>query len=235
MKATPLRRFGYWLFDKIFRLTLKLDVQGQEHIPSSGPLIAACNHANFLDPFMVDQYMGRPMYFFAKEEIKSMPLFGFLARYYMVIFVARGEADMNALKSALRVLREGYAIYVAPEGTRSKTGELQEGKIGAVIMATRTGANVVPCAIWGQKPFLSNLKRLKRTAVHIRFGPAFRFVGSVKPGKVEVQAMTDEMMYRIAELMPPQWRGAYAGTPSPYRYTVALDSAEALTATAPSV
>ncbi len=226
MKATPLRHFGYWLFGVIFKLVLKLEVVGREHIPPSGPLIAACNHATFLDPFMVDGAMGRPMVFFAKQEVMDLPLFGFLARYYMVIPVARGEADMHALKNALRVLREGYALYVAPEGTRGKTGALQQGKVGALVMAQRTGAAVVPCGIWGQKALVPNLKRLRRTPVRIEFGPAFRFVGPAKPSKDEQQAMTDEMMYRVAALLPPPQRGVYAGPPPAFRYTVNLGEAQ---------
>ena len=229
MKATPLRRFGYWLFGVLFRLVLKLEVVGREYIPPTGPLIAACNHATFLDPFMIDGQMGRPMVFFAKQEVMAMPLFGFLARYYMVIPVARGEADMNALKAALRVLREGYALYVAPEGTRSKSGALQQGKLGAVVMAQRTHAAVVPCGIWGQKALIPNLKRLRRTPVRVQFGPAFRFVDPTKPSKEEHQAMTDEMMYRIAALLPAEQRGVYAGPPPAFQYTVNLDAVQPAT------
>ena len=232
MKATPLRRFGYWLYAVVFRLILKLEVVGREHIPATGPLIAACNHATFLDPFMIDAGVGRPMVFFAKEEVMSIPVFGFLARYYMVIPVARGEADTHALKAALRTLRDGYALYVAPEGTRSKTGALQSGKVGAVVMAERTQAAVVPCGVWGQKALVPNLKRLRRTPVRVQFGPAFRFVGPRKPSKEEQQAMADEMMYRIAALLPAEQRGVYAGPPPAFRYTVNVDTAHPAPVTA---
>jgi 1-acyl-sn-glycerol-3-phosphate acyltransferase len=227
MTPTWLRRFGYGVFRLVFGLTLKLQASGQANVPPTGPLIAACNHANFLDPFMVDQNMGRVMIFFAKVEVYETPILGWLARRYMVIPVNRGEADATALKLALRALKEGYALYVAPEGTRSKSGELLPGKSGGVVMALRTGATVAPCGIWGQKSFWSNLRRLRRTPVWLRFGPAYRFVGPAKPSKEELQAMTDEMMYRIAELMPPEWRGAYAGPPPVYRYTVGVNETEA--------
>lgn len=226
MKPTWLRRFGYLVFRIVFKLTLKLKVQGTEFVPKTGPLIAACNHANFLDPFMVDQYMGRVMIFFAKVEVYETPILGWLARRYMVIPVNRGEADANALKLAFRALKDGYALYVAPEGTRSKSGELLPGKSGGVVMALRTGATVVPCGIWGQKSFWSNLTRLRRTPVTVRFGPAYRFVGPTKPSKEELQAMTDEMMYRIAALMPSEWHGAYSGTTPAYRYTADVEEAE---------
>ena len=229
MKATPLRRFGYWLYVVVFRLLLKLEVVGREHIPAGGPLIVACNHATFLDPFMIDAVVGRPMVFFAKEEVMSIPVFGFLARYYMVIPVARGEADTSALKGALRTLREGYALYVAPEGTRGHTGALQHGKVGAVVMAQRTGAAVVPCGVSGQKELGRHLKRLRRAPVRVQFGPAFQFVGPRKPSKEELQAMADEMMYRIAALLPAEQRGVYAGPPPAFRYTVELDEAQPAT------
>jgi 1-acyl-sn-glycerol-3-phosphate acyltransferase len=168
------------------------------------------------------------MIYFVKEELHTHPLIGFLARRNMTIPVRRGEVDPSAVKAALRVLRDGLALYVAPEGTRSGTGFLGQGHDGAVVLALRTGAAVVPCAIWGHVLVFSNLKRLRRTPVSLRFGPAYRFVGSSRPSKDEVSAMTDEMMYRIATLMPTEWRGVYAGDPPPYRYTVELEAAQSV-------
>lgn len=228
MKPTWLRRLGYFLLPLAFRLLLKFDVQGREHIPPSGPLIVAPNHANFVDPFVLEWQLhlaSRLMVLFAKAEIMTTPGLGWLARRYMVIPVRRGEGDADALKAALRVLKADGALYVAPEGTRSPTGELLRGKPGAVVMAQRTGATIVPAAMWGHKSFWSNLKRLRRTPLSLRFGPPFRFVTAARPDKDELQAMADEIMYRIAALMPPEWRGAYAGDPPPFRYTYTVEGA----------
>jgi hypothetical protein len=67
--------------------------------------------------------------------------------------------------------------------------------------------------------------RLDRPTLHVHFGPAYRFVGPTKPNREELAAMVEEMMYRIAVLMPQEWRGPYAGDPPPWRYTADVEQA----------
>lgn len=227
MNETWLRRLGHALWPTAWGGFLHVDVSGQEHIPPTGPLVVSCNHVNALDPFVVDQYVGRPMVFFAKVELYENKVLGPLARHYMMIPVRRGEGDAEAIKSALRVLHQGYALYLAPEGTRSGDGVLLEGKVGGVMLASRVGCPVLPAAMWGHARLFDNVKQLRpRTRMTLRFGEPYRFVGPRKPTREALEDMMVEMMYRVAVMMPPEFRGPYSGDPPPWRYTQTLSTAD---------
>lgn len=193
----------------LFKILLKLEIVGLENVPSQGPLILMINHINFLDPVLTVGLMPRPVTAFAKIETLGYPLLGFFIRIYGVVPVRRGEVDRRALRQAIETLARGEAFLVAPEGTRSHHGRLQPARDGIAYIALRTGATILPVAIWGQERFLANLKRLRRTPIHIRIGKPFHFV----PGtgsRDELRAMTREAMYQLATLLPPQYRGVYS-------------------------
>lgn len=227
MNETWLRQFGHTILPYVWGSLMSVDVSGQENVPASGPLIVACNHINFIDPFVVDQYVGRQMVFFAKVELYESTLIGPLARRYMMIPVRRGEGDAEAIKAALRVLHAGGALYVAPEGTRSGHGALLAGKTGAVLLAQRVGCPVVPVAVWGHEGLFDNLKNLRPlTHMHVCFGEPYRFLGPRKPSKDDLDTMTTEMMYRIAVMLPEKYRGPYSGAPPAWRLTQTLSAAD---------
>ncbi len=224
MKMTRLRRFGNWLFGWLLPLVTRLRMTGRENVPPTGRLIVAASHGNFIDPFLIQTGMTRLLFFFAKKELFSWPILGPLAPHYHVIPVDRGQGDATAIKRSLQVLKSEGALYIAPEGTRSKTGALQQGHSGAVVLAMRAGAPVVPVGVWGQKSFWTDLLRLRRPRIGIRYGQPFRFVGAARPSRQELDEMTTEMMYRIAAQMPPEWRGVYSGDPPPWQYTADVDA-----------
>ncbi len=123
----------------------------------------------------------------------------------------RGEADMQALRSSLALLKRGYIFALSPEGTRNHTGILIRARPGVVTLALHSGAALMPIAHWGGECFGYNLTHLKRTDFHVRVGEAFTL--KVKVGRVTRQArqqMVDEMMYRLAALLPEAFRGVYA-------------------------
>ncbi|MFN8485124.1 MAG: lysophospholipid acyltransferase family protein [Anaerolineae bacterium] len=226
MKISRLRRFGNWLFGWLLPLIVRLRITGRENVPPTGRVLIAPNHANFLDPFLIQVGMKRLLIFFAKKEVFDWPILGPLAPHYHIIPVDRGAADATAVKRSLQVLKAEEALYIAPEGTRSKTGQLQQGHSGAVVLATRANAPIVPVGVWGQKALWSELMRLRRPRIGLSYGKPFRFAGAARPSRDELDAMTVEMMYRIAAQLPPEWRGVYAGEPPAWRYTVDLDAAE---------
>jgi 1-acyl-sn-glycerol-3-phosphate acyltransferase len=126
------------------------------------------------------------------------------------IFVARGEADREALGKALAVLRAGQSLTVAPEGTRRRTGGLLPGKNGPVYLASRGPAPIVPVVVWGQETAMGTLRRLRRPDVHVRIGPPI----SLPPeaGRARSEALseyTDELMLEMARMLPPAYRGYY--------------------------
>jgi len=193
----------------LFKILLKVEIVGLENVPLEGPLIFMINHVSFLDPVFIIALMPRQVTPFAKVETLSYPALGLLIRLYGVVSVRRGEVDRQALRQAIEVLAKDEALLIAPEGTRSHHGQLQQARDGIAYIALRTGATIVPVAILGQEKFPASLKRLRRTRIQIRIGKPFRFV----PGKVsrdELRAMTREAMYQLASLLPPERRGVYS-------------------------
>jgi 1-acyl-sn-glycerol-3-phosphate acyltransferase len=138
-------------------------------------------------------------------------LLGFFFKLYGTFPVNRGEVDRKALRTALQVLKESKVLMAAPEGTRSKTNTLQKGKDGLSYIAVKSGAAIVPLAIWGQERFWKQLARLRRTRVRVVFGKPFVFdPGEGKLTREQLSQMTHEMMYRMAVLLPEEYRGYYS-------------------------
>jgi len=195
----------------LFRILLRVHVTGLERVPRQGPLLVASNHVSFLDPLLAGALFPRRLIFMSKIENYQIPILGLLVRAYSAFPIRRGEVDRAALRQSMAVLQAGQALYMAPEGTRSPDGRLQAGHDGLALIATRTGAPVLPIATWGGENFKHDIRRLHRTEVHLVVGEPFRYVSTLsKPRRDELRTMTTEMMYRIAQLLPPERRGVYA-------------------------
>ena len=116
------------------------------------------NHISNFDPIVVGINVPRPVYFMAKEELFETPIFGKIVRMCNAFPVKRGLSDRTALRTGLKVLKDGHTLGLFPEGTRSKTGELGKGLAGAGFFALRSEAWVVPCAVIGPYKALRKLK-----------------------------------------------------------------------------
>lgn len=195
----------------LFRLLVDYRITGLEKVPREGGLIVCLNHTSFLDPLMVGAFLPRVVIMMSKVENFRNPLLGLVSRLYGAFPVRRGEVDRQALRRAEGVLREGKALLMAPEGTRSKTGHLQPGRAGTALLVLRTGAPVLPIGIAGGRDFYRRLARLQRTRVRINIGEPFssKAPQSLPPSKAR-EAVTEEIMYRIAALLPEENRGAYS-------------------------
>lgn len=194
------------------RHLIRFEIAGRENIPRHGPLIVYINHVNFLDPVLACALVPRDVVPLSKVENLRHPLIGPLAKAYGAIPVRRGEPDLHAYRTALSVLEQGKALLIAPEGTRSGHGRLQEGKDGMTLLALRTGAVLVPIGLVGQQHFRRRLQRLRRTHVRATIGRPFRFQApaNVEITRAEVREMTREAMGELAKLLPAEWRGVYA-------------------------
>lgn len=206
----PIMRFGVW--NILYRFWLKIHVEGWENIPAEGPVVMMGNHINVLDPVvMISFYPDRDIVPLAKIEAFDQPLMRYFVRHWGAIPVNRGEADLKTFKTALEYLRSGYIVMLYAEGHRSKTGLIQ-GQEGSAYIALKSNSVVVPVAIWGTRDFpLGWFAGFRRLYVYIRFGKPFRFKheGGKLP-REHFREMTDEAMYRIAELLPPEYRGVYS-------------------------
>jgi 1-acyl-sn-glycerol-3-phosphate acyltransferase len=155
--------FARWVCRCFFSLVYRWKVDGAHHIPADGPVIVCCNHIGNLDPPLVGSALQRKVHFMAKEELFRVPLLGRLIQALGAFPVKRGASDKRAIKQALTLLEQNRVLVIFPEGTRSKTGKLGDGRPGAAFLALKSNATVVPAAIIG--PY-----RLFRP-IRVRFGP----------------------------------------------------------------
>jgi 1-acyl-sn-glycerol-3-phosphate acyltransferase len=196
----------------LLRLLCRVDHSQLARVPERGPLILVGNHVNFLDPpVLYTHLLPRPLAGFAKAETWDIPVLGWLAQLWGAIPLHRGQADTSAVRDALKALEAGCILGVAPEGTRSGDGRLQRGNPGAVLLALRSQAPLLPVVCIGGERFWRNVKRLRRTEFQITVGQPFTLSRGTERITREVrQQMTDEIMYQLAALLPPQYRGVYA-------------------------
>lgn len=204
---------------RLARILCCVDDAQLARVPQQGPLILVTNHVNFLDaPLLYTHLQPRPVTAFAKIETWHNPLLGLLFTIGGAIPLRRGEADVGALRRGLAELKAGHIVAVAPEGTRSGDGRLRQGKPGVVTLALHSGAPLLPVAFYGGEAFKQNLARLRRTGFHIVVGRPFHLIRSPAswetPGFLRASAvrqqMADEIMYQLATLLPPEYRGYYA-------------------------
>ena len=204
------------VFNQIIKLLTniicKVDADQLNKVPLVGPLIVISNHVNFLElPMIYPRVPSDLGIGFSKEENWKIWFYRILFSVWDVIPINREEVDLTALRRGIEALEKGRILFIAPEGTRSHDGYLQVGKPGVVMLAQRTSAWVVPVACYGGEKFAENIKRLRRTEYHIAVGEPFRIeTNDVKVTRAVRQQITDEMMYQIAALLPPEYRGVYA-------------------------
>jgi len=121
---------------------------------------------------------------------------------------------MQSVKSALRILKQGGAVLLAPEGTRSRTYQLQRAKDGAVILALRSNAQILPVGVTGTQRVKTHLLKLKRPPLTFSIGKPFRVEeltsNNSRPSRQEIGTMTTQMMCRLAAQLPPEYRGVYS-------------------------
>lgn len=211
--------FANWLLRNVlFPLFTRVEIRGLENIPRTGPLIVAINHINFIDPILTGAYFPRDLEMMSKIENFHLPLFGWVVKAYGAFPIRRGEGDIEAIKHALRILHTSRALLMAPEGTRSGT-VLKAGHNGVALLAARSGAPVIPIGISGQEHFWQNLKHLQRTPIRASIGvPFFLDAGTRKPSREVMQAMTEELMGRLAAELPPEYRGQYGAARDSERF-----------------
>lgn len=195
----------------LFLLT-RWRVKGKENIPRHGPVLIIANHLNLADPPLLAVSLGRKAVFMAKKELFRNPFSGYFIRGFGAFPVHRGQLDRKALRQAEQLLADGMALITFPEGTRSKSGQLQPAFSGSALIALRSGAPVLPVGISGTEKIKGVAWFLRRPELTVSIGrPFYLPLASSKLTRGELAELTNFMMGHIAELLPPEYRGNYAG------------------------
>lgn len=138
-------RFICWVFFKV----LGLRSINPQNVPDTGRFIIASNHQSYFDPVIVGSFIKRPLQFMARDTLFRNRYFSRLIRSYNAFPVKRGETDVTAIKQSLRLLKEGKALLLFPEGTRTPNGTVQAMQAGAIALARRSKAPIIPVAVDG--------------------------------------------------------------------------------------
>jgi 1-acyl-sn-glycerol-3-phosphate acyltransferase len=200
----------------ITKLIADIEVHEIERLPQ-GNLIIAANHLGRLDTAVLLCVLEREDIILpVAEKYKNHPLYGAIGRAANAIWLNRFEADYSAFRQILDRMKQGGLLVIAPEGTRSRTEALQEGKMGVAFLASKSGYPVLPVALTGtqDRSVIENLIHFRRTKITVK--GAYPFYIQVPKGKGREEALrqaTDEIMCQIAALLPEEYRGVYADHP----------------------
>ena len=201
------------------RLMFRLEAIGTENVPAHGPVLLVANHSSVLDPPLIGGASDRQLTYLAKAELFKIPLFGALIHGLNARPVRREGADPGALRTAKRVLEEGGALLVFPEGTRGDEGVIRPAKPGAGLLAVSSGAAVVPVYVRGSGRAWPRGRRLPRPAkVTVTFGKPLRFEavrGAER--KVQYEVASRQMMDAISRLRDGMIAGTGQGQPESVR------------------
>jgi 1-acyl-sn-glycerol-3-phosphate acyltransferase len=150
--------FAKRIVSPILKKMYRVEVKGLEHFPEQGGVLLCSNHIDNMDPPILGVTCPRPISFMAKAELFNVPILSGIIKKLNAFPVKRGGNDREALRTGLKVLKEGKVLGLFPEGTRSKTGKLGKGLAGAGYFALRTNAQVIPCAIIGSYRIFQKVK-----------------------------------------------------------------------------
>lgn len=210
-----VRDFLQWLFRRILKLFTKTTIIDYENMPDQGGAILAANHLGIIDPVLVFSLIKRKdtTGLIAKKHQKN-PLFRYIVNLVKGIWLNRDEADTRALRAAIDHLQQGGILGIAPEGTRSSTGALIPAKTGVAYLADRAGVPIIPVAITGTYQGIQQLLHFRRPTITVRFGKPFTLPKVPREDRENaLNRNTDEIMCRIAAMLPPEYRGVYTNHP----------------------
>ncbi|MBP7212773.1 MAG: 1-acyl-sn-glycerol-3-phosphate acyltransferase [Anaerolineaceae bacterium] len=200
----------------IVKLVANLEVEGAENLPESGAYLVTTNHISLLDPpFLMLATKRKDITAMVASKYEKTPLISWFLKKVGVIWINREGSDFQAFRQATDFLKSGGSLGIAPEGTRSKTGNLIEGKPGSVLLALKANVQIIPATVLGPADLKKNILRLRKTNVKVIFGKAYSLVQPKEgesPKDVLDQNLT-EIMCQIAALLPEERRGFYRDNP----------------------
>ena len=195
----------------------KFKVIHQERIPDRGSILMTTNHLSRLDTPLLLAIADRRDFvgIIAKEYQEKSFIKWVLEKVGTMIWMDRDATDFSAIREALHHLRHGSFVGIAPEGTRSReTRGLLKGKPGAALMAVRADVPILPVGIIGSDKIYQNWLKLRRPQIIVNVGESYSLpdIGT-EDRQTWISRCIDEIMCRIAALLPPEYRGYYADHP----------------------
>lgn len=208
----PLQRASRRLLVALFRLLVRLEVVGLEHIPATGSFILVANHLHALDPAIGLLLVPRRVVGVAKDKWSRPPFGWLLGAMGDLVYV--GETRRGSIPQLVEVLRSGGVVAILPEGTRSPTGALISAHRGVALLATRAGVPIVPAAAYGQERTFACWRRLRRVPVRVQVGPPI-VLPAGRHDRRSLQELTDGVMRVVASMLPAEYRGVYGEAAQP--------------------
>lgn len=197
----------YWLSQRFFREFARgffdFQIVGAEKLQFSGPAIIACNHVSFLDPPLVGSSFEEEVYSFARKSLFDNPLAGMILRGWSVLAVDRDKHDTAALKTTIRLLRNGKKVLMFPEGTRSYDGVPRAAEAGIGLFIDKGKAPVLPVRLYGAyEAYPRGAKTLRPAKITLVVGDLWHpdLASYTQTGRELYQVLADEVMHRITEL-----------------------------------
>ena len=209
------RRMLQGIFRGLFRLLTRLEVSGTENIPLEGGFIFSTNHLSVIDPPLIFGWLKRDdaTTLVADKHYKNL-FYRWLLNSVDGIWINREETDFKALRAARNHLEEGGVLGIAPEGTRSPTGALIQGKTGVAYLADKAKVPVLPAAITGTESAIKEVFKLQRPRLTFQIGELLYLPPVDRKNRdVALKRNTDELMCHIAAMLPDQYRGVYRDHP----------------------
>lgn len=203
--------FGRGLIRLLLVIFGRWKVYGKENVPKEGPLLVICNHLHIADPPIVATFLPRKCVFMAKDELFQHGWSRFWVKNFGAFPVKRDTVDRESLRQAEYWLTQGFCVIMFPEGGRSRSRKLMEALPGAALLASRLGVPVLPVGLTGT----DHLRHLKWSFFHhplvtVTFGKPFQpSAGNGKLAKGGRKTLMDDMMKKIAALLPKEYRGVY--------------------------
>lgn len=203
------------LFRGLFHLLTRIEVSGIENIPKEGGFIFSTNHLSVIDAPLVFVWLERDdaTSLVAKKHQRNT-FFRWLLNSVDGIWINRQETDFKALRAARKHLEAGGVLGIAPEGTRSATGALIEGKTGVAYLADKANVPILPGAITGTDGAVPKILKLQRPRLRFTVGELFYLPPVERADRdAALRRNTDELMCRIAAMLPERYRGVYRDHP----------------------
>jgi 1-acyl-sn-glycerol-3-phosphate acyltransferase len=212
-----MRNFVRWLVRLVIKLVADVRVIGYENVPTEGNFVVATNHLGIIDAALPFYALDRwDLFIPVAEKWEKNPFLKWLGKHLNFIFIDRFNPDISAMRKIMALMDKGNNLIIAPEGTRSRVGSMIEGKPGVSYLATRLKQPIVPVGLAGteDKTIFGNLKRLRRSQITVTAGEPFTLPPLPRENRdAALKQYTDEIMCRIAALLPEKYRGVYRDHP----------------------